>query len=495
MIKNKILTKLSIGVMVGILTFSPVTAFAADADSGSKSEITEEEKPDGVTSKQNAEKSDTSDEAVDDDKKNTTSDDTAQNTNTESVENTAETSTEPETRPAYSGGDETSDYITSTEKNDTNSVQLNFHVDVPEGFTLGAYLDIENVDNGNTYHILSTAVNQYYGRMFVPEGSYHIVNVGIVDDITNQYPLLQVEDFTAKAKSSYTIKTTLANYDAIKKEADRRLGKEVEEEPEEIEEEKPEDEVISQDESSYNGNYPWRKVGHVGTGTGAVTYSGVSTVMTDVIIEITRSGKAGVAEFRYTTDNGENWSPVAVTERTDMMITPSEEKTGLNLLFEGESDYSFIEGDTYTFYTDYEYVLEAEKHGKGVLRMSSTEKIYDADYKFGLKITETGTNGKAKFIYTINGVSWSDEIIVPTDGIFEIPNTVLKLTFYNPNGEWVINDVYSTEIKGIKSPRDYKPVLITMAILIAGICVTGFLILWSKKEKNYEYTLNIYDKK
>ena len=137
----------------------------------------------------------------------------------------AELGTTPAQNQQDTGGDEEAAYITSTDKNEVNNVQINYHVIVPEGFTLGAFVDIENADSGETYHIISTAPNQYYGRMFVPEGSYHIANYGIVDDLTDKYPLEKPEDFTVEKNESHTIETTLINYDEILTEANRRLGK------------------------------------------------------------------------------------------------------------------------------------------------------------------------------------------------------------------------------------------------------------------------------
>ena len=391
------------------------------------------------------------------------------------------------TKEAYTGaqdGDEDEEYITITQKDETNNVQVTFHLVAPEGFTLGAFLDIEHEQSGKVYHILCTAANNYYGRMFVPEGDYHVLNIGIADDIANQYPMIRPSDFSVEKNANRVIESTFAYYDEIDGEAKRRLSGDFSGEPEE-----PEEEEVKTPQ--YNGSYPWRKVGHVGEGSGRISYKGTSLTMSDYIIEITRSGNETTAEFRYSTDNGEHWSDIRVVGETDLYTTPNKRNTGLTLSF-GKGSYTA--GDTYTFYTDYEYVVTNDTMNNVFIRVYSTEQPKNTDYELRIKITETGKRGTGRFKYALDGIHFSEEVLIPEEGNFDIPGTVLKLVFVDDNGNFTVNDIFKASIEGIWDKRDYTMLYMGVGAVAAVICAVVFMYFYMMKEKPYEYTLNVYKK-
>lgn len=416
----------------------------------------------------------------------------------ESTEDTEFEEAATEVEPELSSVDE-NNYITSTKKSDENNVQITFHCTIPEGFTLGAYVDLEHEETGNVYRILATSTNQYYGRMFVPNGQYHVLAIGIAGDDSSKYPMIKPDDFYVNTHSAYTLESTFSYYEEIAKEAEQRLEQLKKTSEDELAEDQTrlEDRVkdlASNNNTDMEASYPWRKVGHKGTGTGIVSYKGVSQTVSDYIIEITTSGKPKHGEFRYSSDNGATWSDVQVIQEFELITTDTKKPTGLTLKFDSQGE--FVEGDQYTFYTNYEYKLSNDNipFGEGVVRLYSEEKVMDANYKFKLKIRKTGPNGQGMFAYSLNGKTFSEDILIPEDGQFNIPNTVLKITFYDVPGKFVVNDTYKCAIEGEMTKKDYTFIYIIFGALVAAAAAGGFFWLLNMKEKPYEYTLNTYEK-
>ena len=82
-------------------------------------------------------------------------------------------------------GDELAgEVITSTVKDEMNTVQINFHAIMPRDFGSGVCLEMLENKGGNIYRILATNVNDYLGKMFVPEGAYTILDCYVEGDNT-----------------------------------------------------------------------------------------------------------------------------------------------------------------------------------------------------------------------------------------------------------------------------------------------------------------------
>ena len=390
-------------------------------------------------------------------------------------------------------GDEEKEYITETEKNEENTVQITFHLTVPEGFEKGAFLDLMQLETGSVYRILATPSNAWFGRLFVPEGPYHVLNAGIAEDYSARYQLNKPLDFSVTAHSTKIIEVTLAGQSREADAADLKKSEVLEDK----------EHTLSESEETKEGTagsntdeepLPWRRVGHEGCGKGSVSYFGTAQTLSDYIIEITRSGKTGEGEFRYSTDNGAHWSDIAVIKSQSLVTTDTGKSTGITVNFKTEQEESFAEGDTYTFYTDYEYAVTSQAQGKGQIRLSSIEPVRNADYQFALKITETGANGEAMFSYALDNRSFSEPQRIPENEAYPIPDTVLKVDFYDKHGHFVVGDLYTATIEGIHEKKDYT-------LLIAAACgvltlILSVLILYFQKlrENPQDYVLNVYER-
>ena len=101
-------------------------------------------------------------------------------------------------------GDELAgEFITSTVRDEVNTVQINFHCIMPEGFNLGVFVEMLENGSGNMYRILATASNEYLGKMYVPEGAYTILDCYVDGDNTAEYPLSIPGDFVAEKGKTY----------------------------------------------------------------------------------------------------------------------------------------------------------------------------------------------------------------------------------------------------------------------------------------------------
>ena len=390
-------------------------------------------------------------------------------------------------------GDEEAEYITETEKNEENTVQITFHLLAGQDFSKGAYLDLMHMETGAVYRILSTPSNAWFGRLFVPEGTYHVLNAGIAGDYSAKYQLNKPLDFSVTAHETKIIEVTLAEQSQESGLSEASGKKSGDGENKDLlsdsngEEEKQE---INTDSEPF----PWRTVGHVGTGTGKVSYFGTSRTLSDYIIEITRSGKTGEGEFRYSSDNGTHWSDIAVIKSQSLITTDSKKDSGITINFKTDQDESFITGDTYTFYTDYEYAVTNQNQGKGIIRISSTEPVRNADYQVVLKITETGSNGEAMFSYALDNKSFSEPQKIPEEGVYSVPDTVLKIDFYDKHGHFVVGDLFTATIEGLHDKKDYTLLILSACGLLILICSALFIYFQKQREDPKDYVLNVYER-
>lgn len=71
-----------------------------------------------------------------------------------------------------------------------------------------------------------------------------------------------------------------------------------------------------------------------------------------------------------------------------------------------------------------------------------------------VKITTAGEMGAAKFVYSFDGSTWSLEQLVPADGVFQVPDTLSKISFvggappsFNVGDQWTLNQASNTLTK------------------------------------------------
>lgn len=393
--------------------------------------------------------------------------------------------------PAYEEEMDSYDsYITETVKDEINTAQLTFHCIMPDGFNLGVYAEIRNTNIGKSYQLLATSVNEYISRMYVPEGFYEIENIYVAGDTKNQYPMDIPESFLLYGDDMYTLETTLLNYDEIKKEADIRLG--VAEDTAAV----PAETLLETQKKPVS---PWRSVEHTGDGGGQISISGTCVIPVHMILEITASGEIGEAEYKYSTDGGNTWSDVGLVRRSataiPILTTDTGEESGLNLSFDGYGQYLMM--DEYRFNSAYEYAITnaSGNSGNGEIHLTSEEIIYETDYKIVVKIVSTGGLGQGIFKYSLNGgLTFSGDEVIPDDGVYQIPGTLLYLTFWHPDadGRFPVGNMYEAEIRGDKSNRNYVPYIFGLMIAV----FFGVFILYSHyakmKDKPGDYVLNPY---
>lgn len=384
--------------------------------------------------------------------------------------------------------------IRTTVHDEVNTVQISLLCKMPQYFTLGVKMELLNLDTDEMYEIVATNANNYYGKLYVPAGSYTVASVMVDGDITDKYPMEYPEDFTVYDDSNHSIETTLVNYNEIQAEAYERLGLDengnpkTEEDPDEYEETVYEEDTVTEN----NDLLPWRIVTHEGSGEGMASISGTANGNYDIVAEITTTGVGQTAEYRYSTDGGSTWSDVRIVSSEEISTTDgSDTSTGLKINFNSMDEY--VQGDRYLYTSCYEYKTRSDgkMNGSGQIRIASSEIIYDAKYQLRVTITKTGACGKAMFKYNLNGVI-SEETLVPTDGTFEIPDTGITVTFWDAGGKFVVGDNWYVEIKGETGVKDYTPYIVGAIIIAISIVFAIFTYFTKLKDKPTDYVLKPY---
>lgn len=388
-------------------------------------------------------------------------------------------------------GDGVEEIITQTQKSEINNALVSFKAEVPEYFNLGAFVEIQNVEGGEIYRINATATNEYIGRMYVPGGAYQVINCAIDGDITQKYPLSKPDDFSVDNGSNAVLECRMLSFEEVEKEALARVSAK--------EDETKEAEIDSDTDPAVMGPFehvsepvlPWREVSHTGDGYGRVSISGTSNGVYDFIFEITSTGKPKSGEYKYSSDGGATWTDVAVIPAGSYELVSSATgmKTGLKVTFDTSDE--FLIYDTYSFSTIHEYQLKeiGTQYGQGKILLTSDGEVENTDYLPDIKITSTGKNGVAEFEYSLNRLYRSERITVPPDGIYHIPDTVLTITFYDGEGEFVVGDEWAGEIKGITTDKDYTPFVIGAVIVLIIILILIYLFFSSYKDKPDDYSL------
>ena len=382
-------------------------------------------------------------------------------------------------------GDGIEEVITLTQKSEINNALVSFKAEVPEYFNLGAFVEIQNVEGGEIYRINATRANEYIGRMYIPDGDYQVINCAIDGDIAQQYPLSKPDDFGVEYGSNAVLECRMINFEEVEKEALARVSAK-----------EGETETTEEPDADLFGPIsepvlPWREVSHTGDGYGRVSVSGTSNGVYDFIFEITSTGKPKSGEYKYSSDGGATWTDVAVIPAGSYELVSSATgmKTGLKVTFDISDE--FLIYDTYSFSAIHEYQLKeiGTQYGQGKILLTSDGEVENTDYLPDIKITSTGKNGVAEFEYSLNRLDRSDRITIPPDGIYHIPDTVLTITFYDVDGEFVVGDEWAGEIKGITTDKDYTPFVIGAVIVLIIILILIYLFFSSYKDKPEDYSL------
>ena len=393
-------------------------------------------------------------------------------------------------------GDELAgEFITSTVKDEVNTVQINFHCIMPEGFNLGVCVEMLETGSGNMYRILATASNGYLGKMYVPEGAYTILDCYVDGDNTAEYPMSIPADFVAERGKTYLLECVLSDQGRARE----RMGSLTETGGEDFMQEQAVPEGVQKPagEESYEEalKLPWRDIRHQGEGTASLLVEGVSKQRVELLVEITASGGYKKGEFRYSTDKGETWSDTLVIGNAPVHVnnTATGEFTGLSLRF-GNEEYLIY--DVYALNVKIEYEQESvSNNGKGIVNFYSDDVIYDKNYNVVLKVVKTGACGEGEFQYSLNGgFLWSEDLLIPAEGLLLIPDTGIWVEFYDNGGEFMVGDSFKTKIKGDMSKHDHMPVI---AGLLAAVCIAFGLVYHhyaSQRDRADQYVLMRYER-
>ena len=150
----------------------------------------------------------------------------------------------------------------------------------------------------------------------------------------------------------------------------------------------------------------------------------------------------------------------------------------------------------YALSTKIEYEQESTtNNGKGIVNFYSDDVIYDDNYSFVLKVVKTGACGEGEFQYSLNGgFLWSEDTVIPTDGLYSIPDTGIWVEFFDNGGEFMVGDTYKTKIKGDMSKHDYTPVLAVVLVVLFLFMAGVYHHYASQRDRADQYELMRYER-
>lgn len=463
MIKNHLITLLAITT---IFSSFPLTVYGAQDESPAKDEMMEE-----------IETSENNDEIPEEEKSESGEIE-------EEIEYTEEELLSQDGNIPEGEGDEI-DVITDTNKSEENNCQVNIKADIPEGFALDLFVDFKNVENGKTYRLYSLYKNNYSAYIFVPNGSYEIIECGVYGDNINQYPLNKPEDFYIEENAVYTISTSLIKQEEIEDIIEERMNDS---------EEAEEDNELDVVEFKNDEVYPWRVLTKSAGIEANVTLTGRSEKDGDIIIKIVKTGELNEAEFIYTLDGGETWSNNQLLTRTF-----SPEKTGLIFNFpDGDTSGQsaswkavYKEGETIEYRSYIEFDIDEVTSKGSTLYAYQSDTIYQ-NAEVVVKITKTGTVGEAMFNYSLDGGNTFKEADILTADSYTFEEIPLIIRFTNLAGQYVVNDIFEFKVEGEKIEKDNSYLMYILLGIVGAVLMAAYCWLCSLKEKNSLYQLNPY---
>lgn len=174
-------------------------------------------------------------------------------------------------------------------------------------------------------------------------------------------------------------------------------------------------------------------VTQVGTGAGTVT----PTAAPDrtILAKVTTAGTLGTAEISFSVGGGVYGDPIVTSGGPWTQLVAGTLST---LSFPAGT---YVLNEVYTFNIN----GTVTQSGAGPLPSVSAANPLD-NYKGKVKITTAGALGAATFQYSLDdGTNYSGDILVPSGGVFTIPETGIVLTFAST---FVKDDEYSFAVTG-----------------------------------------------
>ncbi len=185
-------------------------------------------------------------------------------------------------------------------------------------------------------------------------------------------------------------------------------------------------------------------ISHTGSGSATITAGTTDTVggigagpAEAIALKIVTGGANGTATFSYKLGSGAYSNPILIVSGASPHRIP-----GTLTTVTWAAAQTWVADDVYTIATTSVTTLV----GSGPVASNVTHTSSPLDgYKIKITITTAGALGTAVFTYSVdNGNSTSGQIIVPSGGIYQLPNTGVVLTF---SGTFVAGDTYSWTTK------------------------------------------------
>ena len=371
---------------------------------------------------------------------------------TESETADLESSTVQTEEPQTEEGDGDFAYIDvmNATKSAERPCQVYVHADVPGG-SPNLFITIMNTETGEMYKAPLTSTNEYIERFYVPIGTYSVVELQFYEDNTMQYPFNIPEDFSLTSETdNMELELTLVNPDILKNEiAEKIANKEKQnhicpicgeklnddgycENPDCSNYTAPEEETVmpaqselvdSDYEVTYSGTNP-----SVGLGI-----TGENSKESDIIVKITKSGIRGTAAFKYSTDNGKQFSEDIQMPLSGIYPLDDDVK----FTFVGDS---FTQDETFTAFLpdpNKEVILDKDTKMSSFATVRTEDKhIYAYDimvanqYDIIVKIVKGSKDGTDP-VYNVsldNGKTWLGEKIM-SDNTAVVGNTGIYVDF------------------------------------------------------------------
>ena len=368
-----------------------------------------------------------------------------------------------------------------TSKTDETPNQIEGVCQIPEGFGLNAYIEIED-DQGMHYFISVSQENGYADRAYVRNGTYQFVSAGVYGDNTGQYSfdLVQGEEefsLDGQSNSFFCIKVKISNYEEIKNQIDANKG---EEKPRVIEYQKTGLTGVTIDST---GKLYYETQSN--SEKGSIEIYGNAIADYDIYAEIIEKGVVGEAKFKLSLDGGSTF--IGDDTTSDEFDLGSY---GITIGFKTDVDTDELQvGDTFTAYipaTNYVSQLNPLESNV-VVAGASTE-----DYQLMIDILSSETLGKAKFSLSLDsGKTTAVTETIPENGIYKYKD--LTIYFYTAD-EFSKGDQYMSSIESHYEKSSYTGIIILGSIPLGGL-IAFLVFLLMNTEKNADYVIQVWNEK
>lgn len=363
-----------------------------------------------------------------------------------------------------------------------NNCQLTITGKLPEHFDANIYVHLKNDDNGNIYQYTLYAVNGHSQRGYIPDGDYHMMEASVYGDVNNMFPFILAEDFSIKKGEVKTIELILEN----EQNAQDVISNRTKDKDKQNETNK---EIAKNLIGHFTESDFYVKFNRAGFGQMAITGSPSSEM--SVFVKVTKPGVPGDMTVDISLDDGLSYFQKDVEVPYSGLV--ELKGTGLKLVFEVPKDDDtsqvmgrFEEGDTFrAVIHDPKSGVDYTGKNKGKVKLELVDvdpdvSIYDQMVRYEIpqivvKVIKGGRAGDAVIRYSLDGKTFSDEMIVPFSGGWTIRDTTLSISFYALTGDLV----FETGDSYIATPYKESNMKIWISVVVVMILfITAALAIY-----------------